>query len=145
MRFFQTVLIAAVLFFLPLNNRTVFGAKKFIPKKGNAKSVNTASIIPVRVKYRADKRAIIFNFTGFSNITSASYLFSYLSNGITQGAAGTISSENDPSSPRELLFGTCSTSVCTFHTGLSKAGLNITVTMSNGKKISKNYRIKTYF
>ena len=127
--------------------KPVAAAKKFVPK-GTAtvktgKSGGTG--IPVSVSYRADKRALNFHFTNFSVISSVSYVFQYETNGNSQGAAGSITSSNSPTQSRELLFGTCSTSVCTYHTGIKNAKLTFTANYTNGKKATKVFRVKTYF
>ena len=145
MRLIITIILWLISFLLI--NSQVEAAKKFVAK-GSASTRTARSgggSIPVSVRYRPDKRAIHFSFTNFTNINSASYVFSYQTNGMTQGAAGSITAANSPGEVRELLFGTCSTSVCTYHTGLKGAKLTITAVMKNGNKIGKNFRIKTYF
>ena len=141
----KIILFALLMFFAITTVRHVEAAKKFVAKGTTSGGSRAAGgSIPVNVRYRADKRAIHFSFSNFSNFTSVSYVFSYQTNGIYQGAAGTISAANSPGESRELLFGTCSTSVCTYHSGISGAKLTFTATLKNGKKASKNFRIKTY-
>ena len=84
------------------------------------------------------------SFGNFSGIESVSYSFTYTTNGLTQGAGGTITSSNNPTSVRELLFGTCSGGVCRYHHNLSQAKLLLTAKFSNGRTASKSYKIKTY-
>jgi len=122
-------------------------AKKFVPKgAATVKSGRSGSGgFPVSVGYRPDKRALNFSFTNFSGISSISYIFQYETNGITQGAAGSITAANSPGQSRELLFGTCSTSVCTYHSGLKNAKLSFTANYTNGRKAAKVFRVKTYF
>ncbi len=115
-----------------------------MPKTKTSSRTVTSSSIPVRVRYRPDKLAILFSFSNFNGIESVNYSFTYNTNGIPQGAGGTIRASNNPTSERELLFGTCSTSVCTYHYNLSGAKLSFTAKYSKGKTISKSYRIKTY-
>lgn len=121
-------------------------AKKFVPKgKTTGSTGKSGGGVPAKVSYRADKKALNFYFTNFSGISSVSYVFSYDTNGITQGAAGSVSSANSPGQSRELLFGTCSTSVCTYHSGLKNAKLTFTANYTNGRKASKVFLVKTYF
>ena len=143
----QGALISIVfVFFLLLNGGNAYAAKKFVPKANpGASGGKSGSVIPIRVSYRNDKRALNFYFTNFSGITSASYVFSYDTNGTTQGAAGSVTAANNPNQSRELLFGTCSTSVCTYHSGLKNAKLTFTINYTNGRRASKIFRVKTYF
>jgi hypothetical protein len=123
---------------------SIYAAKKFVTKKTAGKTVISSGSIPSIVKYRSDKLGILFSFANFNGIESANYSFTYNSNGNPQGAGGTIRASNNPTSERELLFGTCSTSVCTYHSGLTNARLVLTVKMTNGNTVTKSYRIKTY-
>ena len=124
----------------------VKAAKKFAQKAQTSKrsSGTRSSSIPSSVRYRSDKLGLYLSFKNFSGIDSASYSFTYTSNGIQQGIGGSISENNNPLQERELLFGTCSTSVCTYHSNLQNANLIITAKYKNGTTSSKRYRIKTY-
>lgn len=122
-----------------------FAAKPFVAKGTVVKKTSSGFVIPVSVKFRADHRAIIFSLPSFSGISSVSYQFTYNTNGRSQGAAGQITSASNPASARELLFGTCSTSVCTIHTGITGARLVFTAQLTNGKTSTRSFRIKTNF
>jgi hypothetical protein len=139
-------LILGLLIFL-FNGTNVYAAKKFAPrvKSSGVSNVAAVSSIPSSVHYRPDHHGIFMSFLNFNGIDSVSYSFTYTTNGNSQGAGGTISAGNNPSTERELLFGTCSTGVCTYHTSLANARLVLTAKMSNGATRTKSYRIKTYF
>jgi len=126
----------------------ILAAKKFIPKtpSQNTKTntVRSSVSIPSKVKYRPDKRGILLLFTNFNNLDSVSYSFTYTSNGLSQGAGGVIRKDNNPTSERELLFGTCSSGVCTYHQNIRSATLLLTAKYDNGKTSTKRYRIKSY-
>lgn len=123
-------------------------AKKFVPSTKKTTTVKKSTVssgsIPAVVRYRSDKLGILFSFSNFSGIESVAYSFLYKSNGMQQGAGGAVRSDNNPGMERELLFGTCSTSVCTYHYNLTGARLVLTAKMTNGSTVSKSYRIKTY-
>jgi len=142
-KFIQIFLIIITLtLFIPVK---IEAAKKFVPKAKTTISRSSSSgTIPAVVRYRPDKLGILFSFSTFNGIESVNYSFTYSTNGIPQGAGGTIRSSNDPASSRELLFGTCSTSVCTYHYNLSGARLVLTARLTNGNTVTKAYRIKTY-
>jgi len=122
----------------------VHAAKPFVAKKAAVrKTTSRGFVIPVSVRFRPDRRGILFSFTNFSGIESVSYSFTYTTNGQPQGAGGTITSGNDPSSNRELLFGTCSTAVCTYHSNLANSRLVFTAKLANGGSATRAFRIKT--
>lgn len=118
-------------------------AKKFVPKKTSVR-YTAASGIPALVRYQPNHLGINLSFSNFSGLESVSYSFTYNTNGIAQGVGGTVTSANDPTAVRELLFGTCSRGACRYHYNLSDARLVLTAKYSNGRIATKSYRIKTY-
>lgn len=121
-------------------------AKKLVRKKAvTKKTTAVVSSLPSKVSYRGDKHGIFLTFSNFSGIESVAYSFTYATHGVPQGAGGNITASNNPTSQRELLFGTCSTSACTYHGGLTNARLILTAKYTNGKTATKAYRIKTYY
>jgi hypothetical protein len=133
--------IAIFLGFAP----STYAAKAFTYKGPATQKVVVRSsgyTIPVSVKFRPDRKGILFSFTSFSGIDSVSYSFTYTGNGQPQGAGGTVTGSNNPSQQRELLFGTCSTSVCTYHGNIQNARLVFTAKLTNGKTATRSFRIK---
>ena len=123
-------------------------AKPFVAKGGVAKKIvhkTTGFTIPVSAKFRPDRKGLLFNFTNLNGIESVSYSFTYTANGQPQGAGGTVTSDNNPSQQRELLFGTCSTAICTYHGNIKAARLVFTAKLTNGKTAVRSFRIKTNF
>ena len=118
-------------------------AKKRVAKTVVAKTTGTVSAsqgIKAWVRLRADRQALLIDFTGFNNIKSGSYELTYTANGIPQGAGGTIILGD--TTTKTLLFGTCSSGVCTYHRNISSARLRLTSVLTSGLKVIKNYRIK---
>lgn len=145
----RTIFVSVLFFSVLYSTRASFvqAAKKFIPKRSTAvvrRSTGPGVSIPAVAKYRGDKLGILLSFSNFNGIDSADYSFTYNGNGIDQGAGGTIRSSNNPTVERELLFGTCSSGVCTYHYNLKNARLVLTIHYTNGRTASKSYRIKTY-
>lgn len=139
--------LLTALTFLLVVPAPIMAAKKFVPKKatsGKSTVKKTGSTIPSLVRYRSDKQGVLLSFSNFNGIDSVNYTFVYTTNGVAQGAGGTITANNNPASERQLLFGTCSTSVCTYHYNLTGAKLTLTARYTNGTSRTKNYRIKTY-
>ncbi|PIS08749.1 hypothetical protein COT75_04680 [Candidatus Beckwithbacteria bacterium CG10_big_fil_rev_8_21_14_0_10_34_10] len=100
----------------------------------------TARGVVSRVKFRPDRLGLLLNFSNFQNLQSGRYELIYDTNGVTQGAGGSIILGD--SSTKELLFGTCSGNVCNFHENISNARLSIVSTLKDGTVILKPYRIK---
>lgn len=94
------------------------------------------------VKFNAGRNGIIIYFSGLTNASSVNYSLSYESNGLSQGAMGTISNITTSTDTRELLFGTCSGGVCRYHQNITNAKLVITSKLRSGYTTRKTYRIR---
>lgn len=97
--------------------------------------------VVVSPKLRGDRRALNVYFANLSKAKSVSYILTYRGNDSDQGAMGSVDVASG-NTTRELLFGTCSTSVCTYHQGISNMRLEVTIELATGKKIIKRYRVK---
>lgn len=142
-----TVLLSFfVLLSLFLYVESSFAAKPFV-KKTSATTVRRSSggSIPAIVRKRGDGLGILLSFSHFNGLQSVTYSFTYTTGGMPQGAGGQVTAGNNPTSQRELLFGTCSGGVCRYHSGIKDAKLTLTATFTNGRKVAKSYRIKTAF
>lgn len=137
----KVLLIIFVLVFLV--KPSTYAAKKFVPKK-TAVRYTPVSSIPAQVSYRPDKLGLNLSFRNFTGLDYVSYSFTYNTNGIAQGVGGKVTAANNPTSARELLFGTCSRGACRYHYNLSGARLVLTARFLNGRTVSKTYSIKTY-
>ena len=94
------------------------------------------------VKFRADRKAFILTLSNMGNISSVSYQLTYLANGVSQGVMGKINPSIEPTASRELLFGTCSHGVCTYHTNIANARLKVSSLLTSGVTVIKPYRIR---
>jgi len=108
---------------------------------GSRSYVSTGGRVVTSARFRGDRRAIIVNFTGLTNAKSVTYSLTYNSNGISQGAMGTMTNIAGSSDSRELLFGTCSHGVCRYHTGITNARLVITSKLKSGITTRKSYKL----
>lgn len=100
-----------------------------------------SSAFGTSAKLRADRKAVILSFSGLTQVTSVTYMFTYDSNGKTEGSQGVIRDASAGSS-RELLFGTCSSGVCRYHSGIKNARIEVTAKLKNGKTYIKKFKIK---
>lgn len=103
---------------------------------------STGSGISVTPRLRSDKRALVVNFANLQNAKAVSYALTYSTSQQQEGAMGAIQLSGAPSTSQELLFGTCSKSVCRYHVGVSNAKLEVSYTSKSGKKYLKRYKIR---
>jgi hypothetical protein len=99
------------------------------------------SSVAISPKLRSDRLALIVNFSNLTSASSLTYNLSYNSNGIAQGVGGTIK-PTSASVSRELLFGTCSSGVCRYHTNITDMRFVVTTSLKSGGKLIKSYRVK---
>ncbi len=128
-----------VLSLLLLSKEDVLAAKPRVRPSGGGGGVGTAFS---QVKLRGDRQAALVSLFNLSNITTISYSLTYSANGVEQGVQGTIDPAGQNSVSRELLFGTCSKNVCTYHRNIINMRLRFTATTKNGRTLVKGYLIK---
>lgn len=142
--FSALLLIVLSLVILP----TITNAK-VLPQasKSTGKAVVRAAngtTIGVTPRLRADRRAVIVNFSNLQNAKSVSYSLVYAQGplGQQEGAGGGLQLNGQTSDKAELLFGTCSAGICRYHTNIKDARLEVSYTSVNGKKYLKKFKIK---
>lgn len=130
------------LLFVPLTieAKVLPQAGKSAPKQTSGKV--SGSTIGVSPKMRADRRAVLVNFSNLQNAANVSYQLIYSHNGQQEGAMGGITLNGQSSDRAELLFATCSNNVCRYHSNIRDARLEVSYTSKNGKKYLKKYKIK---
>lgn len=117
-------------------------AKRKLPSPKTAVSTkSTASGVTVKVKFRSDRKGVILNFSNLSAASGVSYDLVYDTRGTTQNAGGAVKISSDTANA-EVIFGTCSGGVCRYDTGISNAKLQVFITLKNGRKIVKPFRLK---
>jgi len=105
------------------------------------KTYTSTQGVKASIRLRSDRRGLLVNFTDFGKAVSLTYSLTYTTNGVLQGARGTVRPET-ASEQRELLFGTCSRGVCRYHSNIKNAQLVIDSKLTSGLIIRKPYRIK---
>ncbi len=98
--------------------------------------------IGIYPKLRADRRALIINFTNLKNASQVSYSLFYQTSIQGEGAMGGLNLTGSSNQTSELLFGTCSKNVCTYHRGIKNSRLEVSYTTQSGKKYLKKYKIR---
>lgn len=137
--------LALIIFILFLGFAPVSYAKvlpRFATKSNsNAKAVKASTSISVSPKLRSDRKALTVYFSNLQAARQVTYTLMYQTNGKEEGVSGSISGSVGNTS-RELLFGTCSSGVCRYHTGITNMRLEILTELTSGKKTLKKYKIK---
>lgn len=117
-------------------------AKRKLPlPKTVSTTKSTVSGVTVKVKFRSDRKGVILNFANLTAASGVSYDLVYDTRGTTQNAGGAVKISSDTANT-EVIFGTCSAGVCRYDTGISNAKLQIFITLKNGRKIVKPFRLK---
>lgn len=111
-------------------------------KSGGGAVKSSGGGIAVSPSLRADRRALIVNFSNLQNAKSVSYFLTYKTSVQDEGAGGSLNLNRSSSQTSELLFGTCSKNVCRYHKGIKNAKLEVTYTNKSGKKYIKRFKIK---
>lgn len=98
--------------------------------------------VAVSARLRRDRHALNIYFSNLQRASGASYTLTYQTQGRQEGAGGSIRADEGNSASRELLFGTCSKNVCTYHAGITNMKLEVTGQLKSGKTFTKRFRIK---
>ena len=142
----KILFLLSLLLALSLSPETVFAAKKRVWKQSVKPAVVTIAMPSYSVKIRSDRRALNITFNNLNTVdftvSGVEYELTYLGNDIEQGVVGSIKADEGNSTTRQLLFGTCSKNVCTYHRNIKDARLKITCKLKNGKTLIKKYLIK---
>lgn len=92
-------------------------------------------------KLRADRQALLLIFGGMEHARNVHYSLTYIAASVPQG----IEADYDPkngNTQKELVFGTCSGTNCTYHQNLTDMSLTLTTGLTTGKILTQKYRIK---
>lgn len=142
MKIFIGVMFLSLLFlFFPLE-----ASAKTLPQAKGATKQTTArpagNSVAVSARLRRDRHALNIYFSNIQKASGVSYILNYQTQGRQEGAGGSIRADEGNSASRELLFGTCSKNVCTYHSGITSMKLEVTGQLKTGKTFTKRFRIK---
>jgi len=117
-------------------------AKRKLPVLKSASTAkSTSANVTVKVKFRSDRKGVILNFGNLTAATGVSYDLIYDTRGTTQNAGGAVKISSATANT-EVIFGTCSSGVCRYDSGISNAKLQVSITLKNGRKIVKPFKLK---
>lgn len=116
---------------------------KLLPRFQNVKRVSRGSSgAYVSARLRGDRLALIATFGNLQKVANATYTLMYQTAGVDQGISGSLDSSSGNTVTRELLFGTCSNSVCRYHGSITNMKLEVNLDLPNGKRVIKRFRIR---
>lgn len=134
-----TKLLLLLFIFIITFSQPILAKKSLLKQAATGTGGNSVVISP---KLRSpDRLALIVNFSNLLTAKSVSYSLTYNSQRVSQGVAGSIKPEVNTTS-RELLFGTCSSGVCRYHTNITNMRFVVTVKLKSGSQFTKSYRVK---
>lgn len=100
------------------------------------------STIGVYPRLRGDRLGLNISFSNLNSAESVTYVLTYNTNGKGEGVQGGVGMQEGNSVSRQLLFGTCSHGVCTYHRNITNARFEVRAKLKNGKTLLRRYRIK---
>lgn len=103
---------------------------------------SSGSSVIVSPSLSPDRKALNVYFANLGKANEVSYTLSYQTNGKDEGVYGIIDSSSGSTATRELLFGTCSSGVCRYHTNITGMKFEVTVELPSGKKAIRRYRVR---
>ena len=129
------VLLVSILFLTP----SPALAKKKIVRSGQASAPRPYGVW-VKPKLRSDHNALILAFGGLNYATGLNYTLTYTSDKIAQGVQGSHQPETN-NFQKELLFGTCSGTNCTYHQKITDMLLEVKLKLKTNKTLTRHYQI----
>jgi len=134
--------ISICLLSLFLYQPSVYAAKPRVKKIGTTGTTTASSASYSSAKLSRSTNSVVLTCKNLAKVTKVTYELSYLSNGMSQGAMGSVVSTGQTIDNRDLYFGTCSHGVCTPHTNIKQATLTVRTQLKSGGTNIKLYRIK---
>lgn len=138
----KNLYIIFLLFIFLSNPQPILAAKKLLYKPVAATAPKSNAISYSSARFRGDRKAVILTIQNLSKLKNADYTLLYTANNIDQGVQGSVIPQGDEIINRELLFGTCSKNVCTYHTNIKNMILTVNAQTKDGKTFVKRYKIK---
>ena len=115
--------------------------KKSVKKPVKTVNKNLGGYEPIGVSIRSRGTSVLVTFSNLKGINAVNYILSYNTNGSPEGAIGSFTPRVSRTITRELLFGTCSAGVCRYHSNITDAVLEVTVSTKKGT-FTRTYGIR---
>lgn len=115
-------------------------AKKKITRRPQVKPTTQTSQAWNKLKLRSDKKAVLLVLGGMRHVDSLSYSLTYTADSIPQGIES-YHTPKDGNTQKELVFGTCSGSDCTYHQNITDMEFQVKFELKDGQTITRRYQI----
>lgn len=126
---------------LPVNAAKVLPRFQSSGGKVGPKKASGGGGVYSSARLRGDRKAVNVSFSNLGAARDVTYILTYQTNGKEEGISGSVDVSSG-SATRELLFGTCSSGVCRYHSGITNMRLEISGELTSGKKFVRRYRIR---
>lgn len=137
------LLLVFILFFLLTLSSPA--EAKLLPQSKSVKSKllpAVAKSFSVSARLRADRKALFVTFSNPQKVKNIAFTLTYQTNGKEEGAGGSVPINSPSVVTRELLFGTCSSGVCRYHSNMSNMRLQVSYESLAGKRYIKRFKIR---
>lgn len=128
------VFLFTILFLIP---SPVLAKKKLVR---TSRTVSRPYGVWIKPKLRPDNKALILAFGSLDYASDLNYTLTYSSDKIAQGVQGSHQPETG-NFQKELLFGTCSGTNCTYHQNITDMLLEVKLKLKTGKTLTQHYQI----
>lgn len=115
-------------------------AQKKLTRRTQATPTPTNNQAWDKLKLRSDKHAILLVLGGMKHTDTVSYQLTYTADSVPQGIES-YHTPSDGNTQKELVFGTCSGSDCTYHQNITDMEFQIKFKLKDGHTITKKYQI----
>lgn len=133
---------ALFLYFLTASTAVAGVLPRFQKAAKKPKAKVSSPGVSVSARLRSDRRAINIYLANLNKARQITYTLYYQTEGKDEGVSGSIGGASSDSVAREILFGTCSSGVCKYHTRITNARLEILTELLTGKKTLRKFRIR---
>jgi len=137
MRLKLAIIFSFILSLSLLNPFPALARKKLVRR---LKSITPVKTPWVKLKLRSDRNALLLMLGGMHYAESVSYILTYDADPAPQGIES-YHTPADGNTQKELLFGTCSNTDCTYHQDISDMIFEITIQQKDGQTLFQKYQI----
>lgn len=138
-KFGLLLLLLSITLFIP---PSVYAKKKI--SRTLKQKVSNKTNIPntpwTKLKLRVDKNAITMALGDLNLADQLDYTLTYTSADVDQGVSSSLDLEKS-SQQKEILFGTCSGTNCTYHQDIKDMIFEIIIKLKSGQTLTRRYQI----
>lgn len=92
------------------------------------------------LRLRSDHKSLWISLGGMQHASTVTYTLTYTADGVGQGVQGSHT-PSDGNIIKEILFGTCSGAVCSYHQNITDMVFEISLGLNSGGTIVRRYAI----